>query len=166
MAELAVTAAVAARAFLVLYGAAVMFTLERIADRFGPALLTGFLRHGVVGWFAGLAALVLAGLVVVVPPDWSGKLLASLVLFLADSALVALACYRTWRDGSDARGMLELAHRAADPAQAVREILWRALERADVATVGLSLRVFERTSPMRAALLAWLLGHRVLLDRD
>ncbi len=166
MTELAVTSASAALAFLVLYGAAVMFTLERIADRFGPALLTGFLRHGVVGWFAGLAALVLAGLVVIVPPDWSGKLLASLVLFLADSALVALACYRTWRDGSDARGMLELAHRAADPAQAVREILWRALERADVATVGLSLRVFERTSPMRAALLAWLLGHRVLLDRD
>jgi len=166
MTELAVTAASAALAFLVLYGAAVMFTLERIGDRFGPTLLPGFLRRRVAGWFVGLASLVLAGLVVIVPPDGPGKLLASLVLFLADSALVALACYRTWRDGSDVRGMLELAHGAADPAQAVREILWQALERADVVTVGLSLRAFDRTSPLRADLLAWLLGHRVLQDRD
>jgi len=80
--------------------------------------------------------------------------------------VLALASYGTWRDGTDVRLMLGLAQSSADPAQAVREIVWRALGRADVPTVGLSLRTFERTSPMRADLLTWLLGHRVLQDRD
>ena len=166
MTELAVTSASAALAFLVLYGAAVMFTLERIADRFGPALLPGFLLRRVAGRFGGLAVLVLVAFVVIVPPDGPGRIVASFAVFIGGLLLVALASYWTWRDGSDVFRMLKLAQSATDPAQAVREILWRALERADVATVGLSLRAFERTSPERADLLTWLLGHRVLQDRD
>jgi len=164
--ELAVTSASAALAFLVLYGAAVMFTLERIADRFGSALLPGFLRRGVVLRFVALAVLVLVGLVVIALPDSPMKIIASFSVFIVGLLLVALASYWTWRDGSDVLRMLKLAQSATDPAQAVREILWRALERADVVTVGLSLRTFERRSPARADLLTWLLGHRVLQDRD
>lgn len=166
MTELAVTSASAALAFLVLYGAAVIFTLERIADRFGPALLPGFLLRRVAGRFGGLAVLVLVAFVVIVPPDGPGRIVASFSVFIGGLVLVALASYWTWRDGSDALRMLKLAQSARDPAQAVRELLWRALERADVVTVGLSLRAFERTSPQRADLLRWLLGHRVLQDRD
>jgi hypothetical protein len=165
MTELAVTSASAALAFLVLYGAAVIFTLERIGDRFGATLLPGFVRRRVVWWFGSLALLVLVGLLVI-PLDGPVRAITALVVFVASLVLLTLACYSTWRWGSDVRQMLSIALAVAHPGQTVREILWRAVERADMLAVADSLRAFDRRSPARAELLGWLLGHRSLQDSD
>ena len=165
MTELAVTSASAALAFLVLYGAAVIFTLERIGDRFGAALTPDFLLRRVAGWFGGLALLVLLGLLVV-PLDGPAKVIPALAVFVASLALLVLACYSTWRAGSDVSRMLARARAVSHPGQAVREILWRAVERADVLAVALALRTFDRRSPAHDELLGWLLGHRSLHDTD
>jgi len=163
MTELAVTSASAALAFLVLYGAAVIFTLERIGDRFGATLLPGFVRRRVVWWFGSLALLVLLGLLVI-PLDGPVRAIPALVVFVVSLVLLTLACYSTWRSGSDVRQMLSIAVAVAHPGQAVREILWRAVERADVLAVALALRTFDRRSPAHDELLGWLLGHRSLRD--
>jgi hypothetical protein len=163
MTELAVTAASAVLAFLVLYGAAVIFTLERIGDRFSPMLIPGFLARRVAIWFIGLALLVLAGLVVI-PLEGQAKVVPALVLFIASLLVLVFASFATWRSGSHVGVMLAIARGIAHPEQAVREILWRAIDRADVAAVARSLRAFERSPTERADLLAWLLGHRALHD--
>jgi uncharacterized membrane protein (Fun14 family) len=166
MTELVVTSASAAIAFLVLYGAAVIFTLERIGDRFGHGLLRGFLVGWAAPWFLCLVALVLVGLVIIALPDSPAKIAITLLDFVVGSVAVGFACYRTWRAGSDVRGMLALARNTPDRAETVREILWRAVERADVPAVGLCLRAFDKASPESAAVLGWLLGHSVVQDRD
>lgn len=166
MSELAVTSASANLAFLILYGAAVIFTLERIADRFGQGLSQRFVLRSVGHWFLLMSFLVLAGLVVVALPNDPAKIPLSLALFIIGAATVSIACYRTWAAGSDVRRMLSLALSTPGSTLAVREILWRAIERGDVRAVGLSLRAFDKASTGRVAVLAWLLGHRVLEGRD
>jgi hypothetical protein len=138
MTELAVTSASADLAFLVLYGAAVIFTLERIGDRFGQGLTRGFLLRWVAPWFLFLTLLVLISLVVIVLPNDPQKIPAALGIFVVGAIAVSTGCYRTWGAGSEVRRMLSLALSAADSTQAVREILWRAVERADVPAVARS----------------------------
>jgi hypothetical protein len=139
--------------------------LERIGDRFGAMLIPGFLLRRVAIWFIGLAALVLAGLVLI-PLEGQARLVPALAVFVASLLMLVIGSFASWRSGGDVGLMLAIARGTLHPEQAVREILWRAIERADVAAVGLSFRTFERTSTGRADLLVWLLGHRELHNND
>jgi hypothetical protein len=110
MIELAVTSASSALAVLILYGAAVIFTLQSIGDRFSQALLPTFLLRRTAGWFVSLATLTFVGLTVIALPRTATQIVSALTIFCTSVFLGAVACYATWVTGSRVSTALALAH--------------------------------------------------------
>ncbi len=162
------TAATAALALLVLYGAALIFLLQTVSDHYSPVIFGPLLRKSALPWAVVLVVIALAAFTVSGFPQtvWADPVAGALLL--AAMVAAAMACYKTWTTGTDRRRIVGLiSGLPSDHRQSTtRQVLWTALARGDVETVRLALRLFRRGTTDWEDLITWLLGHHLVRDRD
>lgn len=164
---MATTAASAALALLVLYGAALIFLLQTVSDHYSPAIIGLLLRATALRWAGILAVIALAAFALIAAPSSWERDLASGGLLVAAIAVAAVACYRSWTAGIDRQRVVRLISQLSEGRRlaAAQQFIWIALLRGDVETVQCGLRLFPLGTEDWAGLMSWLMGNRGFQDR-
>lgn len=166
---MATTAAASTLALLVLYGAALIFLLQTISDRYTPTIFGQLLRRNALGWAISLGVLALASFVLIGLPVASvTREIVATSLLVAGIAVCGAACYRTWMIGTD-RDQVFRAVRHLRPDRrpsVVQEIAWSAIGRSDLETLRLAAQTFPYGSSSQVDLIMWILGHHPLENRE